>query len=67
MHVRLTQIDGKLPNLALMKLARHYRDRGHELHFTKHVERDMLEPQDSRAISGRRASMRSGPADSRSA
>lgn len=44
MIVRLTQIDGKLPNLALMKLARFYRDSGNEIHFTKHVERDMLEP-----------------------
>lgn len=44
MNVRLTQIDGKLPNLALMKLARHYRDSGKSVHFTKHVERDMLEP-----------------------
>jgi hypothetical protein len=42
--VRLTQIDGKLPNLALMKLARHYRDQGYELHFSKRPERDMLEP-----------------------
>jgi hypothetical protein len=45
MRVRLTQIDGKLPNLALMKLARHYRTLGHELHFTKQVDRDMLEPE----------------------
>jgi hypothetical protein len=45
MRVRLTQIDGKLPNLALMKLARHYRGLGSELHFTKQVERDMLEPE----------------------
>jgi hypothetical protein len=44
MMVRLTQIDGKLPNLALMKLARHHRERGDEIVFTKHVERDMLEP-----------------------
>lgn len=44
MTVRLTQIDGKLPNLALMKLARYHRDRGDEVHFTKQVERDMLEP-----------------------
>lgn len=43
--IRLTQIDGKLPNLALMKLARHYRDRGQEIWFTKHVDRDMLEPE----------------------
>lgn len=45
MIVRLTHIDGKLPNLALMKLAHHHRARGHELRFTKHVERDMLEPE----------------------
>lgn len=44
MHIRLTQIDGKLPNLALMKLASHHRALGHELYFTKKVERDMLEP-----------------------
>jgi hypothetical protein len=41
--VRLTQIDGKLPNLALMKLAHHHRAEGHEVVFSKHVERDMLE------------------------
>lgn len=44
MNVRLTQIDGKLPNLALMKLARFHREQGDCVHFTKHVERDMLEP-----------------------
>jgi len=44
MEIRLTQIDGKLPNLALMKLAAHHRAQGDVLHFTKHVERDMLEP-----------------------
>lgn len=45
MSVRLTQIDGKLPNLALMKLAWHHRKRGDAIYFTKHVERDMLEPE----------------------
>ncbi len=45
MRVRLTQIDGKLPNLALMKLAHHHRSLGHQLHFTKQVDRDMLEPE----------------------
>lgn len=43
MLVRLTQIDGKLPNLALMKLAHFYRQSGAELVFSKHVQRDMLE------------------------
>jgi hypothetical protein len=42
--VRLTQIDGKLPNLALMKLAHHHRAQGDGITFSKHVERDMLEP-----------------------
>ncbi len=45
MITRLTQIDGKLPNLALMKLAHFHRARGDEIVFTKHVERDMLEPE----------------------
>lgn len=42
--IRLTHIDGKLPNLALMKLAHYHRSRNDEIHFSKHVERDMLEP-----------------------
>lgn len=43
-HVRLTQIDGKLPNLALMKLARWHRVQGDEIHFSRSPYRDMLEP-----------------------
>ena len=42
--IRLTQLDGKLPNLALMKLAYHHRQRGDEIYFTKHVERGLWEP-----------------------
>jgi hypothetical protein len=46
MRVRLTQIDGKLPNLALMKLASWHRKKGHEITFTKKVGYDpgLLEP-----------------------
>jgi hypothetical protein len=44
MKVRLTQIDGKLPNLALMKLAHWHRSHGDETHFTKHIEPDIFEP-----------------------
>lgn len=43
--VRLTQIDGKLPNLALMKLAHFHRDRKDDIIFSKHIEREMFEPQ----------------------
>lgn len=42
--VRLTQLDGKLPNLALMKLSRWHRDRGDDVHFSRSPYRDMLEP-----------------------
>jgi hypothetical protein len=44
MDVRLTQIDGKLPNLALMKLAHWHKDRGDTVHFTKKAERLLGEP-----------------------
>lgn len=43
MRVRLTQLDGKLPNLALMRLAAWHRGRGHEVVFTRSVEREMFE------------------------
>lgn len=44
MIVRLTQLDGKLPNLALMKLAAHYREQGHEVHFSRSPYRQLGEP-----------------------
>ena len=44
MDVRLTQIDGKLPNLALMKLSHWHKERGDSVHFTRHVKKDMFEP-----------------------
>jgi hypothetical protein len=43
-NVRLTQIDGSLPNLALMRLAAHHRGRGDQVHFTRRVRREMFEP-----------------------
>lgn len=45
MNVRLTQLDGKLPNLALMKLASWHRSRGDAVTFSKSLRRDMLEPE----------------------
>lgn len=42
--MRLTQLDGKLPNLALMKIAQAHRERGDEIVFSRHTRRDMLEP-----------------------
>ena len=43
MRVRLTQIDGKLPNLALMKLAHWHKSRGDEVVFTREAARDLFE------------------------
>jgi hypothetical protein len=43
MHVRLTQIDGKLRNLALMKITHHHRERGDGITLTKDVRRGLSE------------------------
>ncbi|HKW23537.1 MAG TPA: hypothetical protein VJO13_19300 [Ktedonobacterales bacterium] len=43
MRVRLTQLDGVLPNLALMKLSAHHRDHGDEVTFSRSPYRSMLE------------------------
>ena len=43
MRVRITQIDGKLPNLALMALAHHHKSNGDDVYFTRRVEKDMFE------------------------
>jgi hypothetical protein len=42
--IRLTHIDGKLPNLALMKLAHWHRVKGDTIRFTKQVRRELDEP-----------------------
>ena len=43
-NIRLTQIDGRLPNLALMRLAHWHRARGDAVHFTRSVQRGLFEP-----------------------
>lgn len=42
--VRLTQIDGKLPNLALMKLSHWHKAHGDQVTFTREAHRDLWEP-----------------------
>lgn len=44
MKIRLTQIDGKLPNLALMKLSHFYKSQGHDVYFEQSVTRGIFEP-----------------------
>ncbi|MFI5344087.1 MAG: hypothetical protein ACHQUC_07695 [Chlamydiales bacterium] len=42
MKVRLVQIDGKLPNLALMNLASFFKSNGDFVELTRHVDRDLF-------------------------
>ena len=42
--IRLTQIDGKLPNLALMKLSHFHKSKGDEVYFYKTTSKDLFEP-----------------------
>jgi hypothetical protein len=43
-QIRLTQLDGELPNLALMKLAAWHREHGDAIHFTRNPQRGLFEP-----------------------
>lgn len=45
MNVRLTQIDGALPNIALMRLASYYRSRGDYVELTYRIDPDLFEPE----------------------
>ena len=45
MNVLLLQLDGKLPNLALMRLAAHYRDRGAAVVLRRTANSRALQPQ----------------------
>ena len=45
MKIRITQIDGKLPNLALMKLSHFYKEHGHEVYFEQSVTNGIFEPE----------------------
>lgn len=44
MRVRLTHLDGKLPNLALMKLAHWHRAQGDEVTLTRSIAPEIFEP-----------------------
>jgi len=45
MTIRLTQLDGKLPNLALMKLSYWHKSLGHNVIFKDSVLKDAFEPE----------------------
>tara|TARA_B100000242_G_scaffold51896_1_gene31015 strand:+ start:314 stop:1315 length:1002 start_codon:yes stop_codon:yes gene_type:complete len=42
-RIKLIQIDGKLPNLALMKMSSYFKNQGHEITFTRSVERTLFD------------------------
>lgn len=43
MHVRITQLDGALPNLALMRLSHWHKQRGDTVHYTRTARRELFE------------------------
>ena len=43
MNIRLTHIDGGLPNLALMKLSHWHKERGDTVHLVRTVERGLCQ------------------------
>lgn len=43
MRVRVTQIDGKLPNIALMKLSAWHKNQGDTVHFTSSIDKGLFE------------------------
>lgn len=44
MNIRLTQIDGKLPNIALMRISAYHRVMGHSVFFSRKPTRELFEP-----------------------
>lgn len=44
MKIRLTKLDGKLPNLALMKLAHFHKTQGDEVFYEESIKRGIFEP-----------------------
>lgn len=45
MRIRLTQLDGKLPNLALMKLSHWHKEKGDEVFFERGITKEIFEPE----------------------
>lgn len=52
MNVRITQIDGALPNVALMKLAHWHKTQGDLVTVTRHIERELFEDADYDRVYG---------------
>ena len=52
LNVRITQIDGALPNVALMRIASWHKAKGDVVTVTRHIERSLFEPADYDAVYG---------------
>ena len=50
--VRITQLDGKLPNIALMRLSAWHKRRGDRVVFSRRAQRDIFEPDYDRVYAG---------------
>ena len=60
-RVRLVQLDGKLPNLALMKLAHWHRSQGDEVQFTRSIQPTLFDPDQPDVVYGSAIFRRSKP------
>ena len=60
-NIRLTQLDGKMPNLALMKLAHWHRQQGHEVTLASTPSPSLFEPSGYDAVYGSAIFKWSGP------
>ena len=50
MKVRITHLDGKLPNLALMNIAHWHKSRNHDIYFTHSPTKELFEPESYDAV-----------------
>lgn len=52
LQIRLVQLDGKIPNIALMKLAHWHRTHGDQVHLARQPQPDLFEPRNYDVVYG---------------
>ena len=60
-NIRLVQLDGKIPNLALMKLSHWHKARGHRVFLAKQPQPSLFEPRHYDAVYGSAIFTKSAP------
>ena len=60
-HIKLVQLDGKLPNLALMRLAHWHRSQGDSVRLTRSVQPTLFDQEGSTSSTARPSSPTPSP------